>query len=511
MTHIRPTRSARLRIAATLATSLAAFAAFPAPSRADAPAPSTSTPRMIPVSFADMAQRLLPAVVNISISGTLRPGQDEQDDGGGNGEEDQGPQIPQFPPGSPMDRFFHQFMDHPPGEEAEPRKIQALGSGFIIDPAGYVVTNNHVVAEADTVSVTLQDNTVLPAKIVGRDPSTDLALLKVESKTPLPAVPFGDSDTARVGDWVLAIGNPFGLSGTVTAGIVSSRGRDIQAGLYDDFIQTDASINRGNSGGPLFDLHGNVIGINTMIYAASGGSVGIGFAIPSDDARVVIDQLRKTGHVSRGWIGVKVQNVTPEIASSLKLSPARGAQIASVDDKGPAAKAGLQKDDVVQSVQGKPIEGHMLPRLIAQMQPGSTVDLGIWRKGKTMTITVTVARSPDQPAPPAKGQKPGPSEVSLAPLGLSVALLDDALRQKNHLGDDQRGVLVSAVTSGGPAATHGIKVGDLVTEVGQDEVDTPDAVQQALTRAQGQKARSILLLVQNEAGLRWVPFPLSPH
>jgi len=472
------------------------------------PVTAGGKPHMIPDSFADLTAKLSPAVVNISISATLKPGEGDDEEGGDDdqGGQDGGPQVPEFPPGSPMDKFFHQFMDRNGAPDAAPRKIQALGSGFVIDPSGYIVTNNHVVKDADKVSVTLQDNTVLPAKIVGRDAGTDLALLKVESKTPLPYVPLGDSDRARVGDWVLAIGNPFGLSGTVTAGIVSSRGRDIKSGLYDDFIQTDAAINKGNSGGPLFNLNGEVVGINTAIYAPSGGSVGIGFSIPSNDARGIIEQLRKTGHVSRGWIGIRFQDVTQEIADGLGLKPARGALVAGVDAKGPAQKAGLQTGDVIVSLDGKPVDGRALPRLVAQLAAGSTVHFGVWRKGKSLDLPLTVAASPDQAQVVAKGPA-GPKSLAFSELGLSAARIDDDARQKYGLTDDQRGVLVAAVDAGGAAASRGVKVGDVITEIGQTEIDTPDALRRGIDEARAQKRKSVVVLVQNADGLRWVPFP----
>ena len=477
------------------------------------PGTATATARSVhaaPDSLADLAASLLPAVVNISISATLKPGEDEDEDDGPDASPDDGPQVPQFPPGSPMEKFFHDYMNRQPSSSEPPRKMQALGSGFIISPDGYIVTNNHVIKDADKVSVTLQDGTVLPAKIVGRDSRTDLAVIKIESKTPFPTVPFGDSDKARVGDRVLAIGNPFGLSGTVTSGIVSSRGRDINHGLYDDYIQTDASINRGNSGGPLFNLDGQVIGINTAIYSSSGGSIGIGFAIPANDARGVIDQLRRDGHVSRGWIGVRVQNVTHEIADSIGLKPEKGAMIAGIDPKGPAATAKLQTGDVIVSLDGKPIDGHALPRLVAEIAPGTKTVFGIWRKGKTLDVTLVIKPSPEAPdMPPTDAKTKGPSKLALADLGVTFSAIDDETRSKYSLSDSQRGVVVSDVTRDGPADTRGLQPGDVVTEVQQVAVNSPDALSKELTRARQQKKHTVLLLVQGQDGLRWVPLPLS--
>lgn len=471
--------------------------------------PATAHPvHALPDSLADLAASLLPAVVNISISATLKPGED--DDDGPDASPDDGPQVPQFPPGSPMEKFFHDYMNRQPSPSDPPRKTQALGSGFITSSDGYIVTNNHVIKDADKVSVTLQDGTVLPAKIVGRDSRTDLAVIKIESKSALPTVPFGDSDKARVGDRVLAIGNPFGLSGTVTSGIVSSRGRDINHGLYDDYIQTDASINRGNSGGPLFNLDGQVIGINTAIYSSSGGSIGIGFAIPTNDARGVIDQLRRDGHVSRGWIGVRVQNVTHEIADSIGLKPEKGAMIAGVDPKGPATTAKLQTGDVITSLNGRPIDGHALPRLVAEITPGTKAVFGVWRKGRTSNVTVIVKPSPEAPdLPPIDAKTKGTSKLSLADLGVTFAAIDDEARTKYSLSDSQRGVVVTDVTRDGPADTRGLQPGDVVTEVQQTGVNSPDALSKELTRARQQKKHTVLLLVQGSDGLRWVPLPLN--
>ena len=310
-------------------------------------APRPATAREAPSSFADLAAQLLPAVVNVSST------QNVQARAGG-----VGPEIPQFPPGSPFEQFFHDFMErnHPhgpggggggngapgPDPDQPARKMQSLGSGFIVDPSGIIVTNNHVIDGADEITVTLQDNTSLKATLIGKDEKTDIAVLKVKSDKPLPAVKFADSSASRVGDWVLAIGTPFGLGGSVTAGIVSARGRDINQGPYDDFIQTDAAINRGNSGGPLFNMDGGVIGINTAIYSPSGGSIGIGFSIPSNMAKTVVAQLQQYHHAVRGWLGVRIQQVTPDIAESLGLHPAQGALVAGVNDNSPASKASIR-------------------------------------------------------------------------------------------------------------------------------------------------------------------------
>jgi serine protease Do len=369
--------------------------------------------RNAPDSFADLAARLLPAVVNVSSTQTITAKA-----GSGPGA---GPEMPMFPPGSPFEQFFKDFLNRNrqgqggnggADNQPAPRRAQSLGSGFIIDPAGYIVTNNHVIEGADEVSVTLQDNTTLKAEIVGRDESGDIALLKVKSDKPLPTVEFGDSAQSRVGDWVLAIGNPFGLGGTVTAGIVSARGRDIHQGQYDDFIQTDASINRGNSGGPLFNMDGQVIGINTAIFSPSGGSIGIGFSIPSNMAKNTVAQLREYGHARRGWLGVKIQQVTPDIAESLGLKDAAGAMVAGTTDGGPAEKAQIHSGDIILKFDGQDVkEMHNLPRIVADSEVGKEVPVVLWRDGKEVTVqTVLAERPPDAQLASADAEgRPGQS------------------------------------------------------------------------------------------------------
>jgi serine protease Do len=303
-----------------------------------------------------------------------------------------------FPPGSPFEQFFKDFLNrNKPGGQgdkgapAPERRMQSLGSGFIIDPSGLVVTNNHVIEGADEITVTLQDNTSLKAKVLGRDETGDIALLQVKTDKQLPAVQFGDSDAERVGDWVLAIGNPFGLGGTVTAGIVSARGRDIHQGPYDDFIQTDAAINRGNSGGPLFNMDGQVIGMNTAIYSPSGGSIGIGFSIPANLVKAVVTQLKDFGHPRRGWLGVRIQQVTPDIAESLGLHDASGAMVAGVNDGGPADKAKIHNGDIILKFNGQDVkEMRSLPRIVADSEVGKSVPVLLWRDGKQVTVQATL-------------------------------------------------------------------------------------------------------------------------
>ncbi|MGH6968756.1 MAG: DegQ family serine endoprotease [Stellaceae bacterium] len=457
--------------------------------------------RPAPDSFADLAARLLPAVVNISTTQTLPEKSDKSS---------RGPDVPQFPPGSPFEEFFKDFLDknRPGGQpQALPRHATSLGSGFIVDPSGLVVTNNHVIADADQITVTLQDNTSFKAEVVGKDSKTDLALLRIKSAKPLPFVKFGDSDKTRVGDWVLAIGNPFGLGGTVTAGILSARSREIDSGPYDDFLQTDAAINRGNSGGPMFDMDGNVIGINTAIFSPSGGSIGIGFAIPSNLARPVIDQLQKYGHARRGWLGVNIQSVTDEIAESLGLDKPRGALIASVQDGGPAQKAGIQPGDVVLTFDGKSVvDMRHLPRIVAETPIDKTVKVMVWRKRKELTFDVKVGELKDnieQTAAASKQQPAPPPGTAVKPLGLSVADLTPELRERYQLAEDSAGVVVTDVDKDGPAAQKGMRAGDVITEVAQEEVKTTADVVRKIEAATKTGRKSVLLLVDRQGDLRF--------
>jgi len=461
-----------------------------------------------PDGFADLAARLLPGVVNIASTQIIK---------GDAGEH--GPEIPGFPPGSPMEKFFRDFMEknHPGGSDngqpQEERKSQSLGSGFIIDPAGYIVTNNHVIDGADEINVILQDNTVLKATLVGRDERVDVALLKVTTDKPLPFVAFGDSDKSRVGDWVMAIGNPFGLGGTVTAGIVSARGRDIRQGAYDDFIQTDAPINQGNSGGPLFNMDGDVIGINTAIYSRSGGSIGLGFSIPSNQAKLVVAQLRNFGHARRGWLGVKIQQVTPDIAESLGLKDPAGAMVASTDEKGPAAAAKIKGGDIILKFNGFDVkEMRTLPRLVAETEIGKQVPVVVWRDGKEQTLQVTVGELPDEAKPvlaSAKSDKPAPAKtVQLAGMGLNVGAITDELRDKFQLSADQTGVVITDVAPGSPGADKGLKPGDVIVEVQQEAVKAPSDVTDRIDKFRKANRKSVLLLVQTGDGLHWVPMPL---
>jgi len=448
--------------------------------------------RTAPESFADLAEKLLPSVVNISTTQTV--------------EGRSGPQIPQLPPGSPFEEFFKEFFDRNRPQQSQ-RKATSLGSGFIIDAAGFVVTNNHVIEGADEITVVMHDNTRLEAKLVGRDPKTDLAVLQVKPEGELTAVPFGESDTARVGDWVVAIGNPFGLGGTVTAGIISARGRDINSGPYDDFLQTDASINRGNSGGPMFNLEGEVIGINTAIFSPSGGSVGIGFAIPASTAQPVINQLIKHGEVRRGWLGVHIQAVTEEIAESLGLDEAAGALVASVIDDGPAADAKIEPGDVILKFDGKKVpQMRKLPRIVAETEVGKPVPVEIWRNNKMITLSVTVGRlrDEDKTKVASKGGSSRESEKALRSLGLTLSPITDSLRTRFKLAEDAKGVVVTSVAETSPSGEKGVRPGDLIVEVSQEEVTSPTDVIDKVDQARAAGRKSVLFLLETQAGLRFV-------
>src|SRR5580692_11377212 len=394
-----------------------------------------------PENIADVAEQVIDAVVNISTSQKV----DSRVTG-----------MPDLPPGSPMEEFFDEFFKNRRGQgggdnpDHAPRRVNSLGSGFIIDPSGLVVTNNHVIADADEINVILNDGTKLPAELVGKDTKSDLALLRVKTDRRLKAVKFGDSDKLRLGEWVVAIGNPFSLGGTVTAGIVSARNRDIQSGPYDNYIQTDAAINRGNSGGPLFNLNGEVIGINTAIISPSGGSIGIGFAVPSDTAMPVINQLREFGEMRRGWLGVRIQQVTDDIAESLSVKPARGALVAGVDDKGPAKPGGIEPGDVVVKFDGRDIkEMHDLPRIVADTPVGREVEVVVIRKGKEETHTIKIGRLEDgeklAAADAKKNAAPEQKSVVQKTLGLELASLSDDLRKKFKVRDNVKGVIVTGV------------------------------------------------------------------
>lgn len=446
-------------------------------------------------SFADIVERIAPSVVNISTTKALRGGQNLP--------------FPEPPPGSPFEDFFREFFDRDQQPEDQPRRTSSLGSGFVVDPEGYVVTNNHVIAEADEISVVFNDERSYEATLVGRDPKTDLALLRIESddEEGFPAVTFADSDGVRVGDWMIAIGNPFGLGSTVTAGIVSARSRDIRSGPYDDYLQVDAPINRGNSGGPSFNLEGEVIGINTAIFSPSGGNVGIGFAIPSNLAVPVIESLKEDGRVKRGWLGVRIQTVTDEIAESLGLPDSEGALVASVTPGGPAEQAAIEPGDVILRFDGKTIDRMRgLPRIVAETPIGKAVDVEIWRRGDRETIEVELGELPedDELAALSVGDQGSDDTAELPDLGLTVARLSDELKTRFELPGDAKGVVIVEVDENSPASGENIRAGDVIVEVGQEEVNSPPEVMAKINEALEQDKKSVLLLIDRQGDLRFV-------
>lgn len=439
-----------------------------------------------PGSFADLVERVTPAVVTITTTMAEGPRQSLRQN---------------LPPG--MEEFFRRFGVPVPDQDQQPErgdKAQSLGSGFIIDPAGFVVTNNHVIDNARSITVTLSDGTELPAELVGTDPKTDLAVLKVKTERSLPHLNFGDSDAVRVGDWAIAIGNPFGLGGTVTAGIVSARGRNIHSGPYDDYLQIDASINRGNSGGPTFDVNGQVIGVNTAIYSPSGGSVGIGFAIPANLAQQVVAQLREKGRVDRGWLGVQIQDITPEIAAAVGLGTStKGALVVDVTAGSPADKAGLKAGDVITRFNDSEI-GTLrdLTRAVAATSEGSTVAVTVWRDGKAVQERVTIAGMEQDVAS-------GPQQTTPS-LGLTVAPLTAEARKQLNLPADARGVVVTDTSAKAP---QGIRPGDLIVAVGRAAISSPRDLRDRLDEARRGGAKSVLLLIARDGGQRFVPVDLS--
>ena len=447
-----------------------------------------------PVSFAEIVERVAPAVVNISTTKAVRPGQIPDFP------------FPQPPPGSPFEDFFREFFDQERTPEQMPRRQSSLGSGFVVDPSGFVVTNNHVIAEADQIQVVFSDERTYEATLVGRDTKTDIALLKIETDEPLHAVTFADSDTVRVGDWIIAIGNPFGLGSTVTAGIVSARSRDIRAGPYDDFLQVDAPINRGNSGGPSFNLDGEVIGINTAIFSPSGGNVGIGFAIPSNLALPVIESLKEDGRVKRGWLGVRIQTVTEEIAESLGLDEAAGALVASVTPGGPAEAASIEPGDVILEFDHKKIDRMRgLPRIVAETPIGKEVEVDIWRRGEERSVNVKLGELPEEDELAALTESGADTtSAQIGSLGVTVATINDELRTRYELAEDVSGVVIVEVAEGSAAGAESLRPGDVIVEVGQEEVSSPPEVMAKVNEAQQENKKSVLLLIDRQGDLRFV-------
>ncbi|ACL55736.1 DegQ family serine endoprotease [Methylobacterium nodulans] len=455
-----------------------------------------------PASLADLAEQVTDAVVNISASTTV---------------ETRGRTLPQLPPGTPFEDLFEDFFNRRQGDQPRaPRRSNSLGSGFIIDASGIVVTNNHVIGDANDIQVILHDGRKLKAEIVGKDSKTDIAVLRVKPDTdrPLKAVPLGDSDKMRPGDWVIAIGNPFGLGGSVSAGIVSARGRNIESGPYDNYIQTDAAINKGNSGGPLFNMDGEVIGINTAILSPTGGSVGIGFAVPTATAAPVIEQLRQYGETRRGWLGVRIQNVDDTTAEALGLKGgARGALIAGVDEKGPAKAAGFEVGDVIVKFNGIDVKSSSdLPRIVAATPVGKTVDVITVRKGQEQNRPVTLGRLEDNDkAQPAALNRPQPeADVTRQALGLNLSGLSDEVRRRFNIKDGVKGVVVTRVDPNSTAADKRIQPGDIIVEVGQEPVNSPTDVTRRIDQIKKEGRKSALLLVSNAQGeVRFVALSLE--
>lgn len=429
-------------------------------------------------SFADLAEKLTPSVVNISSFS-----QSETENSEGN---------------TPLS--------------------ESLGSGFIIDENGYIITNNHVVDKAESISITLSDNTKTEARVIGKDPKTDLALIKIETKRPLNAVKFGDSDKIRVGDWVLAIGNPFGLGSSVTAGIVSAKSRDIESGPYDSFIQTDASINQGNSGGPMFNLQGEVIGISSAIFSTTGASQGVGFAIPANLAGWVISQLKEHGEVKRGWIGIKIQPNTPEIADSLGISANQGVVVSGVTEQGPAQKAGLQAGDIVLSFNRQPIDNTKnLSRLIAETKIGTPAPIEIWRSGQKQTLTVPIELMPEEtPLSAAKETASDAAETpdngeSLNIIGFTVKEISPELAERYKLAPSTSGVVVTDILPNSDASRKGIKIGDIIVKIDKCNIIGESAFHEYVNDARRENNRPVLLAIQGQEALHFVAVKLMSH
>lgn len=452
-----------------------------------------------PESLADTVEGLIPAVVNISTTQTIKPS-------------DNNPQLKEFPPGHPFEEFnefFKKFM----GPQTKDQKSTSLGSGFIIDPRGFIVTNNHVIEKADEIDVTLVDDSQYVAKVIGRDTKTDLALLKIDAGTDLPYVKFGDSDKARVGDWIIVIGNPFGLGGTVTTGIISARARDINAGPFDDFIQTDAAINRGNSGGPMFDLDGNVIGINTAIYSPNGvGNVGIGFAVPSNMAEPIISQLKTTGNVERGWLGVRIQNVTDEIAENLNLDEAKGALVAEVIKDSPAEKAEIEVGDVIIKFDGHEITTmKKLPRVVAETEINKNVRIEVIRGGKIKALRTQIAKLEEEEEENKSSEKSEETvEISSDNIiGMKLAALNNQLRKEFNIDKEVNGLIVLGFEANSEAASKGIRKGNVLLEANQKKLENINQLKNIVEETKGSGRNSVLFLVNRNGDNLFIAIPIK--
>lgn len=514
-TPISKTRSRLLAAVASMA--IAGAIGFGAVTSGTAPVQAEAVSVQAPAvpSFADVVEKVSPAVVSVRVKEKVQPASDDgrmqffgdQDD------------LDNLPDGHPLKRFFQQYRNDGNGQlrpfdrRGEERRqnrqnrrdggqrVMGQGSGFFISEDGYVVTNNHVVEGGTSFTVVTNDGRELDAKLIGTDPRTDLAVLKVDDPAKFTYVGFADDSKVRVGDWVVAVGNPFGLGGTVTSGIVSARGRDIGAGPYDDFIQIDAAVNRGNSGGPAFNLNGQVVGINTAIFSpGGGGNVGIAFAIPASTARDVVADLMQNGTVNRGWLGVQIQPVTPEIAESVGLNPAKGALVSVAQDDGPGKKAGIQSGDVITSVDGKAIDGPRdLSRMIAGINPGTDVDLTLWRNGRSENLTVPLGELPGAERQASAAQQPGPVEPgTLDDLGLTVTSADDG-----------KGLVVTDVDPDSEAADRGIQAGDLITTINSVAVNDTSDVTKAMADASSAGRKSVLVQISRDDDTRFVALPLS--
>ncbi len=457
--------------------------------------------RVGPQSVAPIAEKLIDAVVNISTSQTVKGAQ--------------GVPLPNVPKGSPFEEFFEDFFNRK-GRPQTDRKVSSLGSGFVIDgKEGLVVTNNHVIEGADEIIINFNDGSKLKVdKVIGKDTKTDLALLKVTPKKPLPAATFGNSANLKVGDWVMAIGNPFGLGGSVTVGIISAKQRDINSGPYDDYLQTDAAINKGNSGGPLFNMDGEVIGVNTAIISPTGGSIGIGFAVPADTAVAVIDQLKQFGETRRGWLGVRIQSVTEDIAESVGVKENTGALVAGVTADSPAAKAGIQAGDVITKFDGKEVSTMRgLPRMVSQTPIGKQVDVEVLRKGEKKSFKLAIGRLQED-ADPDDASKKSDDKTTPAPgqalIGMKLAPLTDELRQKYGFDKKVKGLVVTEIDAASQAARKGIKVGDAIVEAAQEAVATVEDVTKGIEKVRKAGRKAVLLRVEDAKGeMRFVAVPIE--
>ena len=454
-----------------------------------------------PGSFSELIKRVKPAVVNIATTGnSAMP----------NGMQQFEFSMPELPEGSPFGQFFQHFFDNVPQspKDGQGFGMKGAGSGFIISADGYIVTNHHVIDDASKIEVVLNDGSRYEAIVKGVDTKTDLALLKIETETSLPSVAFGDSDGAEIGDWVVAVGNQFGLGGSATAGIISARGRDIQSGPFDDFLQIDAPINRGNSGGPLFDTNGNVIGINTAIYSPSGGNVGIGFAIPSNMAKGIVAELKNNGAVTRGWLGVVIQPVTKEIAASLGLNKAQGVLVANVVDNGPASRSGIRVGDVILNMDGEALDDFKdLPKRVAGTGVGNKAVFDIYRDGRKQQLSVVIGSMPGDDKQVARANTNGKADS--AKLGLQLAALTAETRERFNVAKDSSGVLVAGVERGSAASKAGIRPGSVINMVGQKAVETPDEVIKHVRDAAEKKQSAVLLRIEYRGQNRFVAVKLA--